>query len=321
LRIATAVHPDASGKTNRAIVGTLGRNDGGEDTGRSVAMKPGPPRRSALRAAIARLRQARRASRALTRIFPTRLLRVMRDSQPDPRTKYKRVILKLSGEVLRGGKSGDPIDGVTLSEVCSQVKEIHELGVEVCVVIGGGNIFRGLNGEKRGVDRTTGDYMGMLATVINGLALMDCLEKLGVNTRVQSAIPMNQIAEPFILRRAIRHLEKGRVVIFVAGTGNPYFSTDTTAALRASEMHADIIMKATKVDGIYDKDPKKHPDAVKYDQISFIDALKQRLNVMDSTAFSLCMDNNVPILVFDLNDEHAIRKAILGEKIGTLVRN
>ena len=239
----------------------------------------------------------------------------------DPRAKYKRVILKLSGEVLRGGKSGDAIDGPTLERVCAQVKEIHDLGVQVCVVIGGGNIFRGLAGEQRGVDRTTGDYMGMLATVINGLALMDRLEKLGVNTRVQSAIPMNQIAEPFILRRAIRHLEKGRVVIFVAGTGPPDFSTDTTAALRASEMHADIILKATKVDGIYDKDPKKYPDAVKYDTLTFIEALKQRLNVMDSTAFSLCLDNNVPILVFDLNDEHAIRKAILGEKIGTLVKN
>ncbi len=246
----------------------------------------------------------------------------MRESKPsEARTRYKRVILKLSGEVLRGGKSGDPIDGATLEKICAQVKEIHELGVQVCVVIGGGNIFRGLSGEKRGVDRTTGDYMGMLATVINGLALMDCLEKLGVNTRVQSAIPMNQIAEPFILRRAMRHLEKGRVVIFVAGTGNPYFSTDTTAALRASEMHADIILKATKVDGVYDKDPKKFPDAVKFEQLSFIDALKQRLNVMDSTAFSLCMDNNVPILVFDLGDEHAIRKAVVGEKIGTLVHN
>jgi uridylate kinase len=238
-----------------------------------------------------------------------------------PALQYKRVILKLSGEVLRGGKTGDPIDSDTLFQVCSQVREIHQLGVQVCVVIGGGNIFRGLNGEKRGVDRLTGDYMGMLATVINGLALMDCLEKMGVSTRVQSAIPMNQIAEPFILRRAIRHLEKGRVVIFVAGTGNPYFSTDTTAALRASEMKADIIMKATKVDGIYDKDPKKHSDAVRYDHLTFIEALKQRLNVMDSTAFSLCMDNNVPILVFDLHDEHAIRKAISGQKIGTLVRN
>jgi uridylate kinase len=238
-----------------------------------------------------------------------------------PSVKYKRIVLKLSGEVLRGGKSGDPIDGGILEGICAQVKEIHELGVQICLVIGGGNIFRGLTGEKRGVDRTTGDYMGMLATVINSLALMDCLEKMGVTTRVQSAIPMNQIAEPFILRRAMRHLEKGRVVIFAAGTGNPYFSTDTTAALRASEMHADIIMKATKVDGIYDKDPKKHPDAVKYDELTFIEALKQRLNVMDSTAFSLCLDNNVPILVFDLNDKHAIRKAVLGEKVGTLVRN
>ncbi len=237
----------------------------------------------------------------------------------DPAIKYKRIILKLSGEVLRGKSSGDPIDRAVLERVCTQVKEIHGLGIQIGVVIGGGNIFRGLTGEKRGVERTTGDYMGMLATVINSLALMDCLEKMGVVTRVQSAIPMNQIAEPFILRRAIRHLEKDRVVIFAAGTGNPYFSTDTTAALRASEMHADIIMKATKVDGIYDKDPKKYPDAVKYDEITFIDALRQRLNVMDSTAFSLCLDNNVPILVFDLNDEHAIRRAVHGEKVGTLV--
>ncbi len=239
-------------------------------------------------------------------------------SIPKPAVKYKRVVLKLSGEVLRG-KGTDPIDAAVLERMCLQVKEIHDLGVQVCVVIGGGNIFRGLQGEKRGVDRTTGDYMGMLATVINGLAIMDTLEKLGVSTRVQSAIPMNQVAEPFILRRAIRHLEKGRVVIFAAGTGNPYFSTDTTAALRASEMDAEVIMKATKVDGIYDKDPKKHADAVKYDTITFIDALRQRLNVMDSTAFSLCLDNNVPILVFDLADPHAIKKAILGKKIGTLV--
>jgi len=246
----------------------------------------------------------------------------MNDAPPSPPSsavKYKRIVLKLSGEVLRGGKSGDPIDAPTLQAICNQIKEIHDLGVQVCVIIGGGNIFRGLQGSKQGVDRTTGDYMGMLATVINGLAIMDCLEKLGVTTRVQSAIPMNQIGEPFILRRAVRHLEKGRVVIFVAGTGNPYFSTDTTAALRASEMHADIIMKATKVDGIYDKDPALHLDAVKYDELTFLDALKQRLSVMDSTAFSLCLDNNVPILVFDLGDEHAIRKAIAGEKIGTLV--
>src|SRR3954463_6926265 len=241
-------------------------------------------------------------------------------SSTKPAVKYQRVVLKLSGEVLRG-KGTEPIDAATLERMCEQVKEIHDLGVQIGLVIGGGNIFRGLQGSKRGVDRTTGDYMGMLSTVINGLAIMDCLEKMGVNTRVQSAIPMNQIAEPFILRRAMRHLDKGRVVIFVAGTGNPYFSTDTTAALRASEMHADIILKATKVDGVYDKDPKKYPDAVKFEQVTFTEVLKQRLSVMDSTAFSLCMDNNVPILVFDLNDEHAIRKAILGEKIGTLVRN
>jgi uridylate kinase len=238
-----------------------------------------------------------------------------------PAVKYKRVVLKLSGEVLRGGKSGDPIDAGILEKVCAQVKELHELGVQIGLVIGGGNIFRGLPGAQRGVDRTTGDYMGMLSTVINGLALMDCLEKMGVDVRVQSAIPMNEIAEPFILRRAIRHLEKGRVVIFVAGTGNPYFSTDTTAALRASEMHADIIMKATKVDGIYDRDPKKHPDAVRYDQITFIDALRPRLNVMDSTAFSLCLDNNVPILVFNLAEPHIIKRAAMGEKVGTLVRS
>ncbi|HTT56822.1 MAG TPA: UMP kinase [Opitutaceae bacterium] len=238
-----------------------------------------------------------------------------------PAIKYKRIVLKLSGEVLRGGKSGDPIDAATLEHICAQVKEVHELGVRIGLVIGGGNIFRGQPGEQRGVDRTTGDYMGMLATVINGLALMDCLEKMGVVVRVQSAIPMNEIAEPFILRRALRHWEKHRVVIFVAGTGNPYFSTDTTAALRASEMHADIIMKATKVDGIYDKDPKKNPDAVKYDQIKFVDALRQRLTVMDSTAFSLCLDNNVPILVFNLAEPHIIRRAVQGEPVGTLVRD
>lgn len=239
-------------------------------------------------------------------------------SEKPTSVRYKRVVLKLSGEVLRG-KGTDPIDAAVLKRMCRQVKDIHDLGVEVCVVIGGGNIFRGLQGEQRGVDRTTGDYMGMLATVINGLAIMDTLEKLGVPTRVQSAIPMNQVAEPFILRRAMRHLEKGRVVIFVAGTGNPYFSTDTTAALRASEMGANIIMKATKVDGIYDKDPQKHADAVKYDTLTFIDALRQRLNVMDSTAFSLCLDNNVPILVFDLTDADAFKKAVTGQKVGTLV--
>ncbi len=243
------------------------------------------------------------------------------ENQPaHPEVKYKRVVLKLSGEVLRGKKAGgDPIDADTLEQICLQVKEVHEMGVEVCVVIGGGNIFRGLQGEKRGVDRTTGDYMGMLATVINGLAIMDCLEGLGVKVRVQSSIPMNQVAEPFILRRATRHLEKGRVVVFVAGTGNPYFSTDTTAALRASEIGADILMKATKVDGIYDKDPMKHDDAVRYDAITYNDALSQRLNVMDSTAFSLCQDNNIPILVFDLHDRSAVRRALMGQKVGTVV--
>ncbi len=230
------------------------------------------------------------------------------------------MILKLSGEVLRSSETGDPICWDTLKTICAQIKEIRDLGVQVCIVIGGGNIFRGLSGSKnQGVDRTTGDYMGMLSTVINGLAFMECLEKMDVVTRVQTSIPMNQVAEPFILRRAIRHLEKGRVVIFVAGTGNPYFSTDTTAALRASEIQADIIMKATKVDGVYDKDPMKHDDAVKYDQLSYMDAIKQRLNILDSTAFSLCMDNEVPILVFDMNEDNSIRRAIQGETVGTLV--
>lgn len=235
--------------------------------------------------------------------------------------RYKRIILKLSGEVLRNPDTGDALDPDILENICLQIKEIYNLGVQIGIVIGGGNIFRGLAGQGRGVDRTTGDYMGMLATVINGLALMDSLEKMDVVTRVLSSIPMNQVAEPFILRRAVRHLEKNRVVIFVAGTGNPYFSTDTTAALRASEINAQVIMKATKVDGVYDKDPHCFPDAVKYDEISFVDALKQRLSVMDSTAFSLCMDNNVPILVFDLQEPHGIRRALMGEKIGTLVRN
>ncbi len=242
------------------------------------------------------------------------------NSAPTP-VRYNRIILKLSGEVLRSPRNGDAIDPETLRKTSSQIKEICELGVQVGLVIGGGNIFRGLSGEGRGVDRTTGDYMGMLATVINGLALMDCLEKMGVVTRVMSSIPMNQVAEPFILRRATRHLEKGRVVIFVAGTGNPYFSTDTTAALRASEINAQVLLKATKVDGVYDKDPSKHKDAVRYEELSFISALKQRLNVMDSTAFSLCLDNNVPIIVFNLNEEHAVRRVVEGEKVGTLVHN
>lgn len=191
--------------------------------------------------------------------------------------------------------------------------------MQICLVVGGGNIFRGLSGSQSGVDRTTGDYMGMLATVINGLALMNALEKEGVPVRVQTAIPMEKIAEPFILRRAVRHLEKGRIVILVAGTGNPYFSTDTTAALRASELGADAILKATKVDGIYDKDPAKFPDAVKFDRISYLDALEKRLAVMDSTAFSLCMDNRIPIIVFNMNKPGNIERVIEGQKIGTIV--
>ena len=266
--------------------------------------------------------KVRQAARALTDGACIHLIWTMQNSTGPSGVKYKRVVLKLSGEVLRGKKAGgDPIDAETLARLCEQVKEVHDLGVQVCVVIGGGNIFRGLAGEQRGVDRTTGDYMGMLATVINGLAIMDCLEKMGAKVRVQSSIPMNQVAEPFILRRAIRHLEKDRVVVFVAGTGTPYFSTDTAAALRASEIGADILLKATKVDGIYDKDPMKNTDAVRYDEITYSEALRQRLNVMDSTAFSLCQDNNIPILVFNLNDRGAIRRALSGDKVGTLVHS
>lgn len=242
-------------------------------------------------------------------------------SEKPIKTKYKRIILKLSGEVLRNKENGDTIDPKILKDFCVQLKAVHEMGVQIGLVVGGGNIFRGLSGaHKRGVDRTTGDYMGMLATVINGLALMDCLEKLGVHVRVQTAIPMNEVAEPFVLRKAVRHMEKGRLVIFVAGTGNPYFSTDTCAALRASEVNAEVILKATKVDGIYDKDPMEHDDAKKYHNITFYEALKERLNIMDSTAFSLCMDNQIPILVFNINQPKSIQLAVKGESIGTLVK-
>ena len=240
--------------------------------------------------------------------------------QSGPKPKYRRIILKLSGEVLRNTEDGDPIDTIILRNICEEVKKVADIGVEVGLVIGGGNIFRGLSGaEMRGVDRTTGDYMGMLSTVINGLAFMDCLEKLDVTVRLQSAIPMDKLAEPFILRRATRHLERGRVVIFAGGTGNPYFSTDTCAALRASEIGADMLMKATKVDDIYDKDPNKHDDAVKYDHLEYIDALRDRLNVMDSTAFSLCMENKMPILVFSMREPGSILRAVMGEHIGTRV--
>jgi uridylate kinase len=232
--------------------------------------------------------------------------------------KYRRILLKLSGEAL-GGDSGQGINPDAVRDMAQQIGEVRELGVQVVIVIGGGNIFRGLAGSERGIERATGDYMGMLATVINSLALQDALEKDGVATRVQTAITMWQVAEPFIRRRAVRHLEKGRVVIFGAGTGNPYFSTDTAAALRANEMGAEVILKATKVDGIYDKDPKKNSNAKRFTQISYLDALQKQLKVMDSTAFSLCMDNKMPIIVFDLFKPHNLKKVVLGEKVGTLV--
>jgi uridylate kinase len=234
--------------------------------------------------------------------------------------KYHRILLKLSGEAL-GGEDGAGICPEFLREMARQIAEVRRMGVQVVVVVGGGNIFRGAFGAGQGIERATGDYMGMLATVINALALQDALEKLGVATRVQSAISMSQVAEPFIRRRAVRHLEKDRVVIFGGGTGNPYFSTDTAAALRANEIGAEVILKATKVDGIYDSDPKTNPKARRYDQISYQEALGKRLKVMDSTAFSLCMDNKMPIIVFDLFKEHNLKRVVLGEQVGTLVTN
>ena len=233
--------------------------------------------------------------------------------------KYRRIVLKLSGEALREHGSKDAISPQIVHRLAEQIKEVQGLGVQVAVVVGGGNIWRGLAASHRGMNRTTADYMGMLATVINGMALMSGLEDIGLTTRVQTAIEMNNVAEPFILRRALHHLEKGYVVIFVAGTGNPFFSTDTTAALRASEIGADAILKATKVDGIYDADPLKNPDAKKFDHITYADALQRRLQVMDSTAFSLCLDNKMPIVVFNIADPGNIRRAVLGEAVGTLV--
>jgi uridylate kinase len=234
------------------------------------------------------------------------------------RPKYRRVMLKLSGEALLD-KRQYGISPETCDAIAKEIKEVKALGVELAIVLGGGNIFRGVAGIKHGLDRTTGDYMGMLATVINALALQDALEKNGVDTRVQSAIEMRSVAEPFIRRRAIRHLEKGRVVIFAAGTGSPFFSTDTTAALRASEIGAEVLLKATKVDGVYDADPAQHPDAKRFDRLTYMDALKNRLEVMDSTAFSLCMDNKIPIIVFNLFKRGNIKRVILGHPIGTLV--
>jgi uridylate kinase len=232
--------------------------------------------------------------------------------------KYRRILLKLSGEAL-GGKGSTGIASDAVQETARQIAEVRELGVQIVIVVGGGNIFRGISGSEQGIDRATGDYMGMLATVINGLALQDALEKIGIETRVQSAISMPQVAESFIRRRAMRHLEKGRVVVFGGGTGNPFFSTDTAAALRANEIGAEVILKATKVDGIYDCDPAKNPAAKKYEQIPYLEALQKQLKVMDSTAFSMCMDNKMPIIVFDLFKAHNLRRVVMGEKVGTLV--
>lgn len=231
---------------------------------------------------------------------------------------YKRILLKLSGEAL-AGKQGTGINTAVIKQIAQDVAEAYQAGVQMGIVIGGGNIFRGVAASAEGMDRASSDYMGMLATVINALALQDALEKENVPTRVQTAIEMAEIAEPYIRRRAMRHLEKGRIVIFGAGTGNPYFTTDTAASLRAMEIGAQVIMKATKVDGIYDKDPVKHSDAVKFDKIGYIDVLNRGLQVMDSTAISLCMDNKLPILTFDMNTPGNVLRAVMGENIGTLV--
>ena len=231
---------------------------------------------------------------------------------------YKKILLKLSGEALMGDQEFG-ISSDVITSYAKQIKEIVDLGVEVSIVIGGGNIFRGLSGAAQGVDRVTGDHMGMLATVINSLALQNSIEKLGVPTRVQTAIEMPKVAEPFIKRRAQRHLEKGRVVIFGAGTGNPYFTTDTAAALRAIEMETDVVIKATKVDGIYDKDPVKYPDAKKYETVTYNEVLAKDLKVMDATAISLCRENKLPIIVFNSLDEGNLKKVVMGEHIGTTV--
>lgn len=233
---------------------------------------------------------------------------------------FQRVLLKLSGEMLAGGQ-GFGIDPVALTRFAEEVKAVHELGVQVCVVIGGGNIFRGISGAAKGMDRAHADYMGMMATVINALALQDALEQRGVYTRCMSAIPMDRLAEQYIRRRAERHMEKQRVVIFAAGTGNPYFSTDTAAALRAAEIHADIILKATKVDGVYDSDPMVNPDAVKFEHLRYIDVLQKGLRVMDATAVSMCMENDIPIVVFDFNQPGNVVRVVQGEALGTRVDN
>lgn len=232
--------------------------------------------------------------------------------------QYRRIILKISGEALAGSQ-GFGLQHEMLVSVAEQVAEIRSIGIEVCVVVGGGNLWRGIAGSAQGMDRATADYMGMLATVMNSLALQDALEKAGSDTRVLSAIEMRQVAEPYIRRRAIRHMEKGRIVIFAAGTGNPYFSTDTTAALRAAEIEADVILMAKRVDGVYDSDPLKNPDAKRFDRLTYIDVLNRGLGVMDSTATSLCMDNNIPVVVFDLTKKGNILRVVMGEPIGTFV--
>ena len=235
------------------------------------------------------------------------------------RTQYKRILLKISGEVLSG--DGDyGIDPEVIAQIAQEIKEVRNLGVEVAIVIGGGNIFRGMAASSKGMDRASADYMGMLATVMNGLALQDALEKIDVDTRVQTAIEMREIAEPYIRRRAMRHLEKGRVVIFAAGTGNPYFTTDTTASLRAMEIGAAVILKGTKVDGIYSADPLLHKRAKKYDHLTYLEVLKKQLKAMDATAISLCMDYHIPIIVFNLRIRGNIKRVILGERVGTKVR-
>jgi uridylate kinase len=235
------------------------------------------------------------------------------------RIRYERILLKISGQVLTG--DGDyGIDPMVIQELAREIKEVKNLGVEIAIVIGGGNIFRGLAASSKGMDRVSADYMGMLATVLNGIALQDALEKIGVQTRVQTAIEMREIAEPFIRRRAVRHLEKGRVVIFAGGTGNPFFTTDTTASLRAMEIGAKVILKATKVNGIYDLDPILNKGAKKFDELTYLDVLKKQLKVMDATAISLCMDHQIPIIVFNLRRKGNIKRVVLGEKVGTKVR-
>ena len=241
-------------------------------------------------------------------------------TQPKKNMKYKRILLKLSGESLMGDKQFG-IDNNRLSSYAKQIKEIHETGVEIAIVIGGGNIFRGVQAEEGGMDRTHGDYMGMLATMVNSMALQSALESAGVMTRLQSAIEMKEIAEPFVRRKAVRHLEKGRVVIFGAGTGNPFFTTDSAASLRAIEINADVILKGTRVDGIYTADPLKDPTATKYDMISFDDAYSKGLKIMDMTAFTLCKENNLPIIVFDMDTPGKLKRLLDGEQIGTIVRN